>query len=588
MTGHVFIVHGDITQLHADAVGYSASTMLTPDGHLYSAFARHFPAFDQLFGSLPGSCRLGDAFWLALPGDGRPRGVVVAASAGGDRKLPPDVKTGLAVRGGLRTAVAELRRERPEGRLLVALPTFRMGLGGDRNRRLASARSQIEAARHALEDLPDVDVAFVAYTADLHGVFLQARHEVGLAPECPISGPGLDDLAAAFRERRGVVFVGAGLSVGAGLPGWGKLIGRLADCLGLSPEGPDDLDHYLDLAQWFVERFGHDELARLIAELYSGDATRPTLAHYLVAALPMRLAVTTNYDDLLERALAALRRYPVPVIEDRDVVRTGQGDGVCVVKLHGDARHGRDIVLTRDDYESYFRRRPAMALLLEGLLLNQTFLFTGYGLKDPNFRQIHSRIADMLRGAKREAFAVTLEADARTGPLLAAQWRRKGLHLLPVRGETHDERVHGSLVFLDWLSDRVLRQTANLFLAPDVTTGESLEPVRRTLGEQVGGELEAACRGPLDEGQARNLAEVLAFLAAHGWRPNPRTGRMLWQMWARLAEAVTAPAERRRLLVAALRHAERYADVARISEELARLEEPPPGIVSSGPGATRQ
>src|SRR5207248_1179916 len=49
--------------------------------------------------------------------------------------------------------------------------------------------------------------------------------------------------------------------------------------------------------------------------------------------------------------------------------QTGEREGTYVVKFHGDAETGKGIVLKRDDYEGFFAYRPAMALLLEGLLL---------------------------------------------------------------------------------------------------------------------------------------------------------------------------------------------------------------------------
>ena len=149
----------------------------------------------------------------------------------------------------------------------------------------------------------------------------------------------------------------------------------------------------------------------------TGRRPRPTLAHYLLLSLPVRQVVTTNYDDLLERALEALKRYPVKVVRQEDVARTGRGDGVHVVKLHGDAAEPDEIVLCRDDYDEFFERRPAMALLLEGLLLNRTFFFVGYGLRDPNFRQVYSRIARMLREARRPAFATSFESAGEAGRL---------------------------------------------------------------------------------------------------------------------------------------------------------------------------
>ena len=196
-----------------------------------------------------------------------------------------------------------------------------------------------------------------------------------------------------------VLFVGAGLSRGAGLPDWGQLVERMARELGIASR--DRLDN-LDLAQWYRERFSPAELAEVIRKTFGDPAVapRPTLAHFLLMSLPVRHVITTNYDDLLERALIALKRHPVKVIRQEDVARMRWSDGVHVVKLHGDASEAEAIVLCRDDYDEFFDRRPAMALLLEGLLLNQTFFFVGYGLRDPNFRQVYSRIARMLRDAR--------------------------------------------------------------------------------------------------------------------------------------------------------------------------------------------
>jgi hypothetical protein len=571
--GHIFVANGDLTQLTADAIAYSTSTELRGDGNLYPAFARHVPDFPALYAALPRPCELGDCFWLPLPGSRPPRGVVVVAAAGGG-SLPREGKARLAVRNALDTAVGQLRQLLPEPRrLLVALPTFRQGMGGDRNIRLDSARVQIAAAREALARHPAVDVAFVPYTTDSYRIFLQARRELGLAPACPAEVPSLPGLLAALRERRCVLFVGAGVSAGAGLPGWDTLVARLAAELGLSPGRPGDLDFYLDLAQWYVEQRGSGALADLLAGLFAGSQARPTLAHYLLMSLPVRLAVTTNYDDLLERTLTALRRHPRTVVEEKDVALTGRAEGVCVVKLHGDAEQKRGIVLCRDDYDGFFRRRPAMALLLEGLLLNQTFLFAGYGLKDPNFRQIYSRIADMLRGADRQAFALTVEAGGETGPLLAGQWRRKGLHLLAMPGEQPADRVRASLRFLDWLADQVTLQTQDLFLAPDVQGKGPLEPLRQKLIEDVGREVEEGTRGPLKGDDARHLAEVLAFLADHGWRPQ---GSQLWKLWERLADGCSDVAGKRRMLVTALRYTERLSDDERVRRRLQEVEKGAP------------
>jgi hypothetical protein len=574
--GHIFVVNGDLTQLTAHAVAYSTSTSLQPDGNLYPAFARQVPDFARQFAELPRPCQVGDSFWLPLPGDDLPRGIVVVASAGGGDALSRDQKARLAVRHSLETAISELRKLYPAPvPLTIALPTFRQGMGGDRSIRLESARVQLTTAAEVLRDHPGVDVAFVPFTVDGYRIFLQARSDLGLAGPCPVEPSAVGGLLAALRDGCCVLFIGAGVSSGAGLPGWKKLVEQLATDLGVPADEREDLDYYLDLAQWYVEKNKHDKLVRLIGRLFGGAQGRPTLAHYLLTSLPVRVVITTNYDDLLERALTAQRQHSVVVVDQKEVARTGQANGVCVVKLHGDAGREQGIVLSRDDFDAFFRKRPAMALLLEGLLLNQTFLFVGYGLKDPNFRQIYSRIADMLEGARRQAFAVTVEAGSATDSFLSKQWERKGLHLLAMPGASAEERIRASVQFLDWLADQATQQAQDLFLARDVPGTGPLEPLRRKLIDDVGREVEQRCQAISGAEEARHLAEVLAFLTDHGWRPEPRSKRALWQLWESLADGFEDVAGKRRMLIAALRHAERADVDEHLRKRLAELEGKP-------------
>ena len=169
------------------------------------------------------------------------------------------------------------------------------------------------------------------------------------------------------------------------------------------------------------------------------------------------------------------------MLRQEDVPRTGRGLGVYVVKLHGDAAHPDEIVITRDDYDEFFQRRPAMALLLEGLLLNRTFFFVGYGLKDPNFRQIYSRITRMLAKASRPAYATTFETAGGAGEHLTRQWANKRLHLIGVPGDTRDEQEQEFLRFLDRLADHVTLHRPRLLLTPDVPPPGPLAELRDAL-----------------------------------------------------------------------------------------------------------
>jgi hypothetical protein len=442
---------------------------------------------------------------------------------------------------------------------------------------LRSARVQVEEARDALARHGELDLAFAAYTEEVYRVFLQARREVLGPPRCPLEDPARVELVEsrlvpALRQQRGVLFLGAGLSQGAGLDSWAPLIRRLAERLDYKVGEHFDLDLSLQLAQWYTQEYGRDKLTEQVRQLYGGlndpcnrPEVRPTLTHYLLLALPLRIVVTTNYDCLIERALRGLRRDPQVVVEGSHVVQVGGGERPCVVKFHGDAESGRNIVLSEHDYDTFFEAHPVLSMLLEGLLLNHTFLFAGYRLRDPNFRQIYGRVARLLADADRHAFAIDVGVANRHA---IRSGQEQHLHLLPMPGADEAERIRASNVFLDWLADRVVAGESvsvpaeeeatvtalppALFLLENVRFSGPLEPLRRALID-VGRQVEEAYdRRDCSADEARALAVVLECLTRLGWRPQGR-GLGLWELWQWLAGALDNPPERVRLLRAALR-----------------------------------
>ncbi len=221
------------------------------------------------------------------------------------------------------------------------------------------------------------------------------------------------------------------------------------------------------------------------------------------------------------------------------------------------------------------------------MLLNQTFFFVGYGLRDPNFRQIYSRIARMLRDAHRPAFATTFGAAGDAGQHLAEQWKNKQLHLIRIPGADPTEQEQQFLRFLDRLADRVTTANASrLFLAPDVEAAPVLHPLREQLLAAVGDEIPRLCREDLSAPHLHHLATVLGFLADHGWQPRGH-GVDLGELWERLAQQTADSAVRKRLLIAALKSAGRFDDVRRLQEQLRQIEAtdgPPPGAGGDGNG----
>src|SRR5262249_16440880 len=117
-----------------------------------------------------------------------------------------------------------------------------------------------------------------------------------------------------IQRRQVALFVGAGLSSGAGLPSWSDLVWTLAKHELPELETTQDRDLPLpSIAQYFVN---HDPLGRhrlheyLHRELSSVKAI-PTAAHRLIPTIGFDLIWTSNYDDLIEQTYSQPQRSDV-------------------------------------------------------------------------------------------------------------------------------------------------------------------------------------------------------------------------------------------------------------------------------------
>lgn len=607
--GEIFIVHGDITQITADAIAYPTSIATWKDipGELTPAFDKHYPGVTAQWEAMRAQKAeettrphfdYGELFWIPLGEEHAPYGVVVVAAGGKHSVTPQDQAERQAVIGAVREAARRLReREQHLGktpeRLLIALPAFRIGRGGSREKDMAAAVSEVQAARDALdeEEHAGIDVVFVTFTPRHYQIFLEARRTCGLAPAVP-SGALPEDLLDALEGGKCVLFIGAGLSKAAGMMDFKSLIGRLAADLDIVEPLSDDMDTYLDLAQWHREKFpdGDKRVHALVKHEFGAGAAwaNPTVDHYWLMSLPVHYVVTTNYDTLLERTLEAQKRFPNTAVTQEDVARTGGRDGVHVIKFHGDAdqrvedQDKDDLVLSRDDYDRFFSDRPVMASLLQGLLLNQTFFFVGYSLRDPNFRQIYSNISLMLDKSQRPAYATTFDT---VSDYQKQQYKSKQLHLLPMQGtlagKVHadlEEKVHAERCLLDQIAEHAAGQA--LFLADCAEPAEAASSPTGRFGDlqrllcQAGEEVVRLGRGALTLDEAQQMARTLTFLADAGWRPK---GSSLAQLWLTLAERVdtmdTSGRQHRQfqrsLLLYALAHAESQEMAESVRDRLA-------------------
>lgn len=407
------------------------------------------------------------------------------------------------------------KRQRP----LVALPLVGTGAGGASQIKGKITRGLIAWLLSEAELRP-FDIVLVTFTDAALAAAQQTRLEL-TEVDLPSAWPELDDhrlshveeLAARARRGELVLFLGAGVSAGAGLPTWAELLASLAAAAGMA-EGERELLGRMDML----------DQARILAirlearEQRIGQAVRDQLqqaqyglAHSLLASLSVNEVATTNYDQLFEHASADVERPAavLPYAPDRKRDR-------WVLKMHGCVSKPDDIVLTRSDYLRYAERRAALSGIVQALLITRHMLFVGFSLNDDNFH----RIADDVRRAlgdsdvARENFGTSLVLGR--DQLLEELWL-PDIKCLPMSDTPKGEDLPGDArrleIFLDALLALSTQSTAHLM---DETYDAVLDDGERELRHRLG-ELQRGL--PEEVRKTGAWAEVEGLLQRMGKKP---------------------------------------------------------------------
>jgi hypothetical protein len=264
-----------------------------------------------------------------------------------------------------------------------------------------------------------------------------AKSRVAMSPE-QLAHCGL--VAQAFVDGEIVPFLGAGANMcgrprgewkqgSKYLPAGAELSKYLAE---RSAYPLDDVDNLIRVAQYQQLTAGEGPLYNRLREVFVSDALESTDLHRFLAGLPRRLAelgsprnqlvVTTNYDDLLERAYRKEKQpfdlftyvatgkeigkfvhtpfgeSPAIVSNPRKFTRAILDERPVIVKIHGTVAQSADddsFVITEDHYIDFLQRTDIAKLIplsLLPVLQKSHFLFMGYSLRDWNVRVLLQQI----------------------------------------------------------------------------------------------------------------------------------------------------------------------------------------------------
>jgi SIR2-like domain len=304
-----------------------------------------------------------------------------------------------------------------------------------------------------------------------------------------------DPLAAGGRGDPGrpvVPFLGAGANLcgrperlhwrrtqKTWLPDGRELSGHLARQFAYQGKNKDDL---VRVSQYVTLTLGSWPLYQELRRLFDRDYP-PTALHRFLAEIPSvlrgqrgaprayQLIVTTNFDDLLERAFrdagepfdlvtydaesSEVGRFihrphggePRRILEPNAYADLTTDERTVILKIHGavdraDERHD-SYVITEDHYIDYLARTDVSKLFpvtLVQLLRRSHCLFLGYSLRDWNLRVILNRIWGQER-LRSTSWAVQRDPDRIDEKL----WTKRDVEILDTSLEDYIAGLRGAL-----------------------------------------------------------------------------------------------------------------------------------------------
>jgi len=465
MGGHLFVLRGDLTQLHCSAVLIPCDIKWNV---VWKHWSRLLPRTRFELGPPYGARLIGGPDNVRFTDVGSYRNKLrrlVATARQSKRESPEEIARWVV--DGVVAAIADLatRRIPPIGRVkpLIGLPLVGTGFGGfDKTRGVLIEALLPELQRVARKR--DVDVALVLIDGRDHAA-VQAVRGPKYWDEFENERPHLakrledaDELGRMAAHGELSLFLGSGVSVPLGVPDWKTLLARVDEGKIEQFAGQEAPD----IAQEIEEELGKEEFQQRIVDNVDVPGVAPT--HMLLAALSVDQSVTTNYDAAYERALGKTVDGECRVL----TVQLALQPYPWLLKYHGCVTRRQSIVITRDDYTKLQNEHGALQSIVESLMLTSHLMFVGFSMSD----------ADFLNAAKR-VNAVRALADDQDPSYVAtvlalhpqAVMEHAGFRVVSMLEDPSDEEAARLLeIFLDRISWKATKKgpaSSSYLLHPD-------------------------------------------------------------------------------------------------------------------------
>ncbi len=211
-------------------------------------------------------------------------------------------------------------------------------------------------------------------------------------------------LIVLARRGKAILFVGSGVSADVGMPSTDQLMDVLqAEAKAFQKDIPQGatLAESARIVENLTGRMSLIELLRgeFDAALKSDPPPYRKGTYRLLPAITQlsRLIITTNWDDILHRAIYDARKSATEITQGGQLAWLPMAKH-AIVKLHGSFDDPKRMTITGKDFDvanSQIVERTAGTLWghVASLMAQYSFIFVGYNLEDPDFQLIRRMVA---------------------------------------------------------------------------------------------------------------------------------------------------------------------------------------------------
>ncbi len=242
-------------------------------------------------------------------------------------------------------------------------------------------------------------------------------------------------------EGRLALFIGAGVSMGCGLPSWKELVDKVVrDAWHSQPLVADHLTNGTNLlaARYAKHKKGVKFNQLVHKSLYAGDIEISRCV-WAIARSGIKQICNFNFDDLLIEALLTDGTECVSATPDEPF--EARINKVTIFHPHGalprfykaEELDSASIVFSEDDYHALYSDPYSWAnIVLLSLFANHSVLFIGLSMQDPNLRRLIDTVRN--RGFRNQHFAIFQDPTVgKAGDALAEAKGQKTLIQMDMR-----------------------------------------------------------------------------------------------------------------------------------------------------------